>query len=235
MTVTREQISAWVDGELGGAEAKAAAATVAADPALAEEAAKLRALRDRLTMHFAPILDAPVPDRLTALLTTGSDSAEVVDFTAARQRAVAQAARPVWASNWLRYGGPAIAAALVLAVVLRVPDAGTYAQGPLVAALDNQFGATQPADAPMRMLLSFANAKGELCRGYSGGSESGVACRDNTGWRLEHKFAGSAGTGTDYRQAGGETELMAAIQTMAIGEPLDSAGEVVAQANGWRR
>lgn len=236
MTVTREQLAAWVDGELDEADAAAIAAAVAANPALAEEAAKLRALREQLSAHFAPILDQPVPDRLTALFTAGSGTAEVVDFTAARQRAEANAARLLWTSHWLRYGGPAIAAALVLAVVLRAPGAeGNYAQGPLVAALDNQLGANQPADAPVRMLLSFANAKGELCRGYAGATESGLACRDNTGWRFERKFAGSAGTSTDYRQAGSEAELMAAIQDLTQGEPLDAAGEAAAKAKGWRR
>lgn len=236
MTVTRVQLAAWVDGELDGAEAARIAVAVDAEPDLAAEAAALRAMRARLSAHFAPILDEPVPESLSAMLTASSSTAEVVDLTAARQRAAAQAVRPDWTSNWLRFGGLAIAAALVLALMLRAPgSSGDYARGPLVSALDGQLSASQTPDAPVRIALSFVNAAGELCRGFTGTEQTGIACKDGTGWRLDRKLPGSAAGGTDYRQAGSEAELMAAIQDMAQGEPLDATGEAAAQAKGWQR
>lgn len=233
MTVTRDELAAWVDGVMTGEEATRVFAAVEADPVLASEAAQMRALRGALSAHFAPILSEPVPDRLSALLNPG-EGAQVVDFTAARQAA---AARPALRQGWLRYGGAAIAAALVLAVVLRVPSGGAvYAEGPLVAALDAQMAASQPADAPVRIVLSFAKADGSLCRGFTSAERNGVACRDARGWKLERSLPGTSVQSTDYRQAGsGGAELMAAIEGLAAGEPLDAAGEAAAAARGWRR
>lgn len=233
MTVTRDQLAAWVDGELDPVEAARIADAVAADPELTADAAALRALRAQLGAHFAPILDEPVPERLRSLLASGT-GAEAVDFTAARQRAAVRAAPRF---GWLRYGGAAIAAALVLAVMLRGPGiGGEYAARPLVAALDGQLVATQSADAPVRVLLSFANGQGEICRGFNSAAAAGIACKDGNGWRLERKLPGSAPEAGDYRQAGsGNAALMAAIQDLAQGEPLDAAGEAAAKANGWQR
>jgi anti-sigma factor RsiW len=72
MSVTDEQIAAYADGELQGADKARIAEAIAADPALAQKLDAHKALKAKLGAHFAPILDAPVPDRLTALLRAQS-------------------------------------------------------------------------------------------------------------------------------------------------------------------
>jgi hypothetical protein len=42
------------------------------DAELAQMVDDEAALRAKLSAHFSPVLDEPVPDRLTALLATGS-------------------------------------------------------------------------------------------------------------------------------------------------------------------
>ena len=112
---------------------------------------------------------------------------------------------------------------------------GPYAGGALAQALDDQLAATQRPDAPVRVLLSFRDAGGRFCRGFSGASESGIACRDSAGWRLEKRFGGTERAATEYRQAGNEAaDVLAAAQDMAAGPALDAPGEAAAAKRGWQ-
>ena len=77
MTITPEDIAAVADGELDPQRQAEVAAAVAADPALVDQVRMHRALRQRLAGHFAPILDAPLPERLTAPLRTSAEVANL--------------------------------------------------------------------------------------------------------------------------------------------------------------
>lgn len=230
MTVSREELAAFADGELGEPRRSQVEAEVAQDAALAREVERHRALRDRLGTHFAPILDQPVPERLTALL--GGGESKVADFAAARQKRASASRIPRW--GWI--AGPALAASLALAVFL--PGGGTpegYADGQLAAVLDEQLVATQGGDAPVRVLLSFRDEAGDYCRAFMGSEESGIACRDETGWKLRLEGQGGVGQGTEYRMAGADAAaIMARAQEMAAGPALDAAEEQAARQNGWQ-
>ena len=106
MSVTREQIAAYADGELTGAELAEVEAALAADPALAEQVERHRELKKRLGAHFAPFAEQPVPERLTTLLQTGAESAGVVSFAAERRR---RGLAPM-VRRWAPIAGPALAA-----------------------------------------------------------------------------------------------------------------------------
>jgi hypothetical protein len=229
MSVTREELAAFADGQLDEPRRSEVAAAVAADPALAAEVERHRALKDKLAAHFAPILDQPVPERLSALL--GGAEPKVADLTAARQR---KAARGIPRWGWIV--APALAASLALAVFL--PRGGTpegYAGPQLAAALDEQLVATQASNAPTRILLSFRDDGGQFCRAFAGNAQSGIACKDATGWRLQAAGAGSATQQGDYRMAGSSAAgLMALAQDMAAGPALTASEEQDAKARGWR-
>lgn len=232
MTVTREELAAFADGELTGERAARVAAAVAADPALAGEVEAHRALRARLADHYAPVATAPVPDRLAALLTPPPE-ADVVDFAEAKERREARRTVPRW--GWIV--GPALAASLAL--VLLVPgsgdDAAPYADPQLATVLDSRLVAEQAPGADTRVLLSFRAQGGEFCRVFSGEGRGGIACRDGEGWRLEALGEGSAGAATDYRMAGAsDAALLSRAQDMAQGPALDAEAEAEAKANGWR-
>ena len=230
MTVTPEELAAFADGELDEPRRSQVAAEVAQDAALAAEVERHRALKERLSAHFAPILGQPVPERLTAPL--GGTQPNLADFTAARQRRDAQRAVPRWA--WI--AGPALAASLALAVFMPGGEAPEgYAATELAAVLDRQLVAEQGTDESVRILLSFRDGGGAYCRAFAGEEEGGIACRDESGWRLRYEAAGSAGQGADYRMAGaGAVEVLEKAQEMAAGPALDEMEEAAARERGWR-
>src|SRR6476620_11786057 len=108
-----EKFFAWLDGELGPAEAAEVEANVASDPELTRLAEEHRALAAQLRAGFDPIATAPVPERLQAALRP---SADVIDFAVAK-RTRALPSLPQWA---------AMAATLALGVFVgtMVPQRG---------------------------------------------------------------------------------------------------------------
>src|SRR5947209_480105 len=91
-----ERLMAYVDGELSPADRARFEAELAADPALAAEAARHRALASKVSGAYAPVLDEPIPPQLLAVAAAAND------------RAPLRRALPQWA---------AAAAALVIGVV----------------------------------------------------------------------------------------------------------------------
>src|SRR4051812_16271574 len=153
-----EKFFAWLDGELGPAEAADMEARVAADPELARLTKQHRALASQLKVAFDPIAAAPVPGRLQAAL---SPSAEVIDFAAAK-RARTLPLLPQWA---------AMAATLALGVLVgtMVPRNGSnapaevqggklYAAASLDRALDTQLASAPSGD--VRIGVSFRDRAG---------------------------------------------------------------------------
>ncbi len=237
MTITPERLAAFADGELPETEARMVEALVAQDAELARQVAAHRALRQRLSAHYAPILNAPLPDRLVARLA--QPEAQVVNFVKARESRDSRRGMPRW--TWMV--GPALAASLVLAVVLPVQDkrdttlvdGRAYAAGPLAETLDSQLSANQPASVQTRILISFKDSAGAYCRGFSGKAQGGIACRDQQGWQLRRLIGGAQGEGGDYRQAGSQdAELMALAQHMAPAGALDAVQEQAAKAREWQ-
>lgn len=233
MSVTPEELAAFADGQLPGEEEARVAAAVEADPGLAAKVAAHQELKSKLSRHFAPILDEPVPERLSEMLGKSDDeAAEVVDFTAAKQRNDNKQRMPGWA-----WGGSAIAASLVAALVFTTQSGPgptqEYADVRLASALDIQLVATQPSDAESRILLSFRNEVGEYCRAYSGADFSGIACRDSEGWRLEAIGDGSPAQQSEFRMAGSESDVLQQAQEMAVSGALSAEEEAAAQDAGW--
>lgn len=236
MTVTREELAAFADGELDPARAAEVAAAIASDPALAREVEAHRALKGLLSNHFAPIVDEPVPDRFAALLGGAKDeqpaAAAVIDFATARAE---RASRRIPRWGWVV--GPALAASLGL-LLINTPtpgSGGSYADSQLASALDTRLVIDPPAAGEPRVLLSFARADGELCRAYASPARSGIACRDSKGWRIERSGPGIDPAASDYRQAGSPLdELMASAQDMARDGALDPQQEAAARQRGWR-
>lgn len=230
MSPTREELAAFADGELDPARTAEIEAVLAVDPALAAEVEAHRALKMRLSAHFAPILDEPLPARLTAPLAPAAD---VIDFASARHRRAERSRLPRW--TWI--AGPALAASLVLALfgAGSGDKEGRYASPRLAAVLDHQLVSTQRAAAPTRILLSFRDKDGAYCRAFAGPDQSGIGCRDSQGWRLRARGRGSAPGSGGFRQAGSEASaILYAAQEMAAGPALDAGEEEQAAQSGWR-
>ncbi|MBB3955301.1 anti-sigma factor [Novosphingobium sediminicola] len=254
MSISREEIMAYVDGEIDEAARERITLAALGDLDLAEAIARERALRERLQGHFAGVAQEPVPPAWEAMIRAAAPVAEpapavmpapVIDLAQVRRRKAeeAKAAQPKIPLSQRKWFGGAIAAALVMGLFLggqmmgregpiTAKDGALLASGDLAHALDRQLAAD---DGATRMIATFRRGDGTLCRAFSGASASGVACHGGDGWRLEHVMPGSGASGAQYRQAGSaDGAVMAIAQDMAVGEPLDVAQEKAAKDKGWR-
>lgn len=219
-----ERLMAYVDGELAPAERSAFERELAADPELQREVARHRALRGRLAAAFDPVIEEPVPLRLTL-------AAQAANARGRGWRA------PQWA---------AMAACLALGVALgqavlpeRGPlaarDGALVARGRLAKALDQRLAAEGGA---VRVNLSFRSADGRYCRSFQSTPDrlAGVACREPQGWTARALAAWSPPPDTAYRTAGSEAPapVLAAVDGLIVGAPLDAAAERAARDRGWK-
>ncbi|MFD1612729.1 anti-sigma factor family protein [Sphingomonas tabacisoli] len=226
MTIDRERLGAYVDGELGEIERRRFEADLAADPALAQQVEAERRLRTLLKARFDPIAEQTVPDRLIAAVREG---AAVTPLPTRKSWGV-----PQWA---------AIAASLVVGIVggqaLRphgeIAERGgaLVASGSLGRALETQLASIQAPGAEVRIGLTFKDHQGAWCRSFEKAALQGIACRGADGWSLRQTMAG-ASAATEYRQADSGA-LAAAAQGMAGGEPLDAEQERRVITARWRR
>ena len=261
MTVPDEEVFAFVDGELPPEAMARIEAAMANDPQLTLRVETQRALRRLLSGAHAGAFERP-PQRLTAAVTgvetpqATSRPAEVIAFPGAKAKEKAKVKprepKVAKAADGTRRGlAPWIAMAACLVVGLfigrvAIPplpmlsgagDAPPIATGPLAQALNTQ-GSGQGA-GPIRIGLSFKDQAGLYCRTFQASGQTpvaGVACREPSAWRLRVVSSAAPTTTTAYRTAGAETPaaVLAAVDTMIVGQPLDAAGEAQARAKGWK-
>ncbi len=229
MTIDPETLMAYADGELDPLSAKRVERAIAADPALAAQVDRHRALAASLRGAFAPIEQAPIPPGIAAMLR---ESAKVVPL----------APRPARRERTFWIG--AVAASLVAGVLaapligprddLAIENGRTVARGDIAHALDTQLASAQADGAAVRIGVTFRDKGQRLCRTFERGETGGIACATGKDWQVERLYGGIAAQGTDYRQAGSPAAtLMAEAQAMMAGEPLDATAE--AQALVGRR
>lgn len=231
-TYDRATITAYVDGELDLVSAKRVEKAMAEDAGLAKAVEAERTLRARLSAHFDPVGEEPVPDRLSALLSGNVSNLE--------EHRNAKAAR--WYQPSVMQWG-AIAASLVIGLMIGgtalnrdtgyVRDDGgvLVASGKLADALHNQLASTQGTNPEVRIGTSFAAKDGGYCRTFESASLDGIACRASKDWQLKQTLSGNGASA--YRQASAGALAEAAAAMMA-GEPMDAAAEKAAADKGWR-
>jgi hypothetical protein len=222
-----ERLVAYADGELSGEQLAQFEGEMAANPGLAEAVERHRALALRLAAAYAPVLDEPVPGRLTS---------------AVRLRPASRRGPPRWA---------AMAACLVAGVaaglgLARYPGpqdgpittrhGGLTAAGPLATALTSQL-ASQPG--PIKLGLTFRTTDGRYCRTFQSPADglAGVACRERDRWTLQTTArVARAQVQPEYRTAGSETPgpVLAAVDGLIAGVPLDATAERAARDGGWK-
>jgi len=228
--IDETMLIALVDGELDEVSRRRIERAVAEDPALAARLDMHVRLRERLADHYAPIEAEPVPAAMRALLQA---EAKVVPL-----------ARPVAARRHAWMTGGAIAASLLLGLGIghfsggddgpvAVEQGVMVAQGELASALETQLASAQDGGS-IRIGLSFRRKGGGWCRSFEGQAISGVACRQEQGWQVQQLVPGS-GPETAYRQASsGDARLMATVDALMDGSPLDAAQEKAAKARRWQ-
>ena len=241
-TWSDEQISAFLDGELGAGETDTLARAMESDPALAARAERL-ASATRVFVAASGAMDAhPMPDKLKAVLA-GPPTAKVIPFRGrsfaaivTEHRAIA-AALVCMAGAWgvVALGGPANDNQLSTGGMI-------LASSPLHRALElTETGERVDisGDTSATPRLTFVNADGGYCRQFDLQSGDGVttaiACREDGAWRTEVAVFGKAGPGGEYQTASGEKAmpLEAFIDRTISGDPLDAAAERDAISRRW--
>ncbi len=260
MTVSKETLMAYVDGELDADERTTVEAAMTLDTEIAHEIERQQALRRQLQNAFDGVLHEPVPERLIAAVRTapaaavsGSSAGSIFPAAQTKVAGLSQARADRRENARRRWSLPewsAMAACLVVGLflghqLLRSPTpfamegGGLVARGSLAAALSTRL-ASEPANDSVRVALSFRDRDGRYCRTFAlgeGDAVAGLACRENDSWRVQvmARAAGKIG-GDGYRMAGGDlpASVLQAVQERISGEPLDAAGETAARRNHWR-
>jgi anti-sigma factor RsiW len=200
---TDEILMAYADGELDEAKSQEIAADISKSPALARKVEMFRQSRRLAKDAFAPLENEKVPDALLA-----SIKAEIAEHEKPAAPAIKQFPKtplPLAANdNWRRW-----AAAASLAVLLAGGIGYFFGQQSGSSADAPRFALEQPVgeaigqrlarlpsgaeetwdDRRLKMIASFADASGRLCREFEYHAISkdtfvAVACRADDNWQL---------------------------------------------------
>jgi anti-sigma factor RsiW len=256
MSISDEELMAYADGELDGAQfvsrRAALEAALQADPELARRVAEHRQLREQLGTLHAEALEEPVPERLLTAaraVSAALPSATVTDLAAVRA-ARAAAARPgrrvpVWSAlaasvliaagvgyfAFLQHGGNPLA----------LKNGELVARAALDRALNQQLAGTAPIGAVAQMGVSFRAKTGAYCRSFvlkQAHPVAGLACHQGPDWIIKALAPSlSAPSSADtYRLAASELPptVRSKIEELIAGDPLDAAAEAQARQAQWR-
>jgi hypothetical protein len=229
--VSDEVLMAYADEALAPAEAARVADALRADPAAAAKVARFRQTRALVVDAVAPMLDAPVPQRLIAAAQAGPGARR-------------------WAGlAWTRAGmaGAALAASFAAGFVLapQPPQAeliahadGLAAVGALARALSAQ--PSGEAVDGVRIAMTVPTEGGGYCRGFQRAKAAqameGVACLDGAGWRIVSlQEIAQAAPIDGYRTAAGDLgpATLQALDQRRSGDPLGAEEERAALAAGF--
>jgi hypothetical protein len=232
--VSDEMLMAYADGELDARARAEVERALAEDASLRRALEVQQALRSKLAAHYAPLIDEPLPARLTEML---DQPARVVDLAAAREKRRRH-------FGWPQLG--AIAASLAVGVAagqlafgpgrgpVAVEEGVMVARGDLARTLQTRLASAQPRDAETRVGISFQDRSGRLCRTFAAPALEGIACRSGGEWAIVMAAAAPLQPGnSEYRQAGSPL-LMEQAQAMIAAAPLDAEGERRALQQGWQ-
>jgi hypothetical protein len=92
---------------------------------------------------------------------------------------------------------------------------------------------------PIKLGLTFRTAAGRYCRTFQIAADrlAGLACREPGGWTLQAtaRMAPEQAQ-AEYRTAGSDTPgaVLAAVDGLIAGDPLDAAAERAARDSGWK-
>jgi hypothetical protein len=250
MTVTRETLMAYVDGELAPDEERRVATEVAKDPALNAYVEQQKELAAKLRSAFAPVLEEPIPARIErAVRETKMPSHQpALSLVRRLQRLWSNTGRA--GSTWIPAG--ALAAGLALGIVLAGSfetdtDLGTQggalvARGELARVLTAELASEQVPDtvSAARIGVSFMNKDGAFCRSFetragARGAAAGIACLADGDWQIAALASAAPSETGGFTTAAGEMPptVRSALNEMISGDPLNAEQERAARNQGW--
>lgn len=252
MDIPDEQLAAYVDGELQGAERARIEQAIQTDSRLAKRLAQFRARRGHRHDSVEALRHGSLSQRwvLPGRSAAATGSAQVIDLARVR----AERKRRTERHRLTLSRGVAVAASLALGLLLGLlierllPDGALtqyregalFARGALADALSEQLGATPLLGSSVRVGLSYRGKGGHYCRTFSVReihALSGLACRDGAQWRvwtLEGTDARATVRLARSTGAGLPPAVAQAVSQHTSGAPLDPQAEISARRSGWR-
>ncbi len=232
-----ERVAAWLDGTMSESECALFEAELERDPALAEQVAAWQENDALLRAAYdAPMTEA-VDDALLARMGLAAKPAAPVTAND----------NPVW-RRWMFPAGGAAAAGFALALFFGAnPPAGAPdSAAQLADAMEHlpSRGTRVMGDGgKISPVLSFAAADGRFCREFTvvGGTQSGggIACKGDSGWKIEARSASGAAAADpgQIATAGGpdDQQLAAAYTRLGASDPLSGDAEGRLIASGWKK
>jgi len=245
MTVTRETLMAFVDGQLAPAEERRVAAEVAKDPVLSAYVEQQKKLAAQLGSAFAPVLEAPIPERIERAVRETpipSASPSLLDRWCNWSRQLLRTRQ-----GWIP--ATVMAAGIALGILLdgsfsagsdfRTKDGALVAQGALAQVLTLELASEQASGT--RIGVSFRNGDGLYCRSFeteggARGAVAGIACLKDRDWQIAALTRATARAEGEFATAGGDMPAVIrnALNAMISGDPLDAVEERTARDRGWQ-
>ncbi len=243
---TDEQLSAFLDGELAGADMDALAHALEADAGLAARMERLGSANTAYLGAVGAIDDTPMKTNLKAAMET-PPTAKVIAFKPRSISAFVMEHRAIAASL--------LCAAGVFGLMSTMTRG---AEDPLAPGADGQIMASSPiyrmlesgrtgevvtisASASATPRLTFASDDGGFCRQFdlvSGESASAaIACREGDGWKTQVVAYGLPKPSGDFQtaSAGKSEALEAFLDQRMSGAPMNAEDEAKLLEGGWKR
>jgi len=223
MQPTDEELMAYADGELSGADERRVAQMIAGDERLAARVASHRAMRGAAKAAYAGDQTGEMSPGLAELMGEIESSLETAPETNVTVLAEVRASRGLMRAAW----PVAAAACLVLGIAVgqqlmpaHAPQSDLYftwqderpvAARQLAGLLDNQ--ASGSAAGPVTIKASFIADDGRLCRQFqidgqikSETRTGAIACRLESQWQVLAIAVVPAGQDQSYQAAGGAND-----------------------------
>ena len=242
MKPTDEQISAYLDGEMPDADARAFEAALESDPEVQAALEHFLATDETLKAAFP---QEALPEGYLERMGLGVEEqpSNVVSLAAHRERKSALAR---W--RWPAVG--ALAASIAAALMVTAPWQASAPAG-LAGSAAFQTAMNSAASAQARPLedgrtatpvLTFKDGAGRYCREYniSGPKDglSGIACRDDGRWAVEAEVKTGPSSAPEpgfQMAAGADTQpLDATYSRLKASDPLGANAETALIAQGWK-
>lgn len=255
MTPSRDELMAYVDGELEPVDRARIEAYVAENSEARAFVERQKVLRQSLADAYGPLMSEPVPAPMMQLLATPTAHGPLrlvrqqPSFLAGWMAQLKQRAMWVWLAP-----AAGVAAGVGVAAMLGffsrgddliMTNGAEMAAAPrLEKALTQQLAADENSalQSGVRIGVSFEAIDGRLCRTFDGidadrGGVAGVACRGDAQWQVTAIAKSEvAGDTLLYRPAGSAMPPLVreAVGDMIKGEPFDASAEQAARAHDWR-
>ncbi len=243
MSVSQEELLAFIDGELAADAAARIEAAIADDPALRAEVKRQRELARHMHGSFAPVMRAEIPGRLLEAVHRSPVSwrFRLKTFRQSRRRWNFLFGSILPAAAALACGllvGIAIERQVLESAPVVTGEHGLVAHGVLAEALEHQLASEQRGSEPVSIGVSYRAGDGHYghyCRSFTAGTSAGLACRYPDAWRVAALATVQPELRSPYAPAGSvmPPSIRAAIKSTIAGNALGPAAERRARDAGW--